>query len=189
LANPNTYRIVLVPHDPAWAVMFCDEATRIAPAFGRTLCRIEHIGSTAIPGIKAKPLIDLLAIVRDIREVDRLTARFVALGYDARGDLGITGRRLFTKRDFYTPTHNVHCYQEGDPEIGYRLKFADYLRAHPPRAAEYSLLKESLAQKFPKDITSYVRGKTSFVKETLRLADAWQRQHQPATPPLDVVLL
>jgi GrpB-like predicted nucleotidyltransferase (UPF0157 family) len=185
LVNPNTYKITLVPHDPAWALMFQQEAARIAPVFGATLCRIEHIGSTAIPGIKAKPLIDLLVIVRDIRAVDRLTSRMVALGYDARGDLGITGRRLFTKRDFYTPTHNVHCYQEGDPEIEYRLKFADYLRAHPQRAAEYSLLKERLAQQFPKDISSYVRGKTRFVKETLRLATA-ESQAVPHPRPTSV---
>ncbi len=155
--------------------MFEVEAARLAPAFGATLLEIRHIGSTAIPGIKAKPVIDLLAIVRDIREVDRSTSRIVSLGYEARGDLGIAGRRLFTKWAFYTPTHNAHCYQEGDPEIRDRLDFADYLRAHPLRAAEYSRLKEALAEKFPRDISSYVRGKTSFVEETLKLAEAWRR--------------
>src|SRR5690349_637940 len=127
LITANTFRITLVPFDPAWAMMFEAEAIRIAPVFGKTLCSIEHIGSTAIPGIKAKPLIDLLVVVHDIREVDRLTSRMVSLGYDARGDLGIAGRRLFTRRDFYTPTHNVHCYQEGDPEIADRRAFGNYL--------------------------------------------------------------
>lgn len=172
MVKTGTFRIVLVPFDPGWAGMFEAEAARLAPVFGAALVQIRHIGSTAIPGIKAKPLIDLLVIVRDIREVDRLTARVVALGYEARGDLGIAGRRLFTKWDFYTPTHNVHCYQEGDPEIDDRLSFGAYLLAHPQRAAEYSRLKESLAQKFPRDISGYVRGKTKFVRETLRLAAA-----------------
>lgn len=164
--------IELVPYDPAWPAQFEAEAARIAPAFGKTLVSIEHIGSTAVAGIKAKPLIDLLVVVGDIREVDRRTARLVAMGYNARGDLGIAGRRLFTRWDFYTPTHNVHCYQQGDAEIADRMDFCAYLRAHPHHAAEYSALKERLAAQHPRDISSYVRGKTAFVMATLRLARA-----------------
>jgi GrpB-like predicted nucleotidyltransferase (UPF0157 family) len=152
--------------------MFAAEAAGIAPTFGNTLISIEHIGSTAVPGIKAKPLIDLLVVVRSIREVDTLTSRITAQGYEARGDLGIEGRRLFTRWNFFTPTHNMHCYQQGNPEIADRLNFCTYLREHPERAAEYSTLKEHLAQKYPRDISAYVRGKTDFVTATLRMAQS-----------------
>lgn len=161
---------MVVPYDPTWAAMFDEEVQRVSPTFGDTLLLIEHIGSTAVPGLASKPPIDLLAVVRDIRTVDALTTDIAAQGYEPRGDLGIAGRRLFTKWNFFTPTHNLHCYQQGDPEIADRVNFSAYLRMHPQRAAEYGALKEELAQQFPRDISAYVRGKTSFVHETLRLA-------------------
>jgi GrpB-like predicted nucleotidyltransferase (UPF0157 family) len=167
-------KVFVVEYDPAWIVMFHEEAARLAAVLGDAVLRIEHVGSTAVPGLQAKPLIDLLPVVTDINRVDDLTPALEEMGYVARGDYGIAGRRLFTKPSLETPTHNVHCYQVGNPEIADRVDFRDYLRAHPEHAADYGALKERLADEFPTDVTSYVKGKNDFVSKTLQLAAAWR---------------
>jgi GrpB-like predicted nucleotidyltransferase (UPF0157 family) len=164
--------IEVVPHDPAWAQAARNESARLLAVFAPRLLRIHHIGSTAIPGIKAKPVIDLLVEVDDIQVIDTYNDRIVGLGYLPKGEYGITGRRFFIKGTEDIRTHHIHVYQAGNADIARHIEFRDYLRVHPKEAQAYSLIKEHLAQKFPHDADNYVKGKTDFIKDIEQKAHA-----------------
>jgi GrpB-like predicted nucleotidyltransferase (UPF0157 family)/GNAT superfamily N-acetyltransferase len=153
--------IEVIPYNPNWPKMFAVEAELIKQALGDNCIAIHHIGSTSVPGLSAKPIIDILPVVQDIQAVDQATAAMEALGYDAKGEYGIAFRRYFQKGG-NTRTHNVHAFQEGDPEIGRYLKFRDWLRTHPADAEAYAQLKQQLANQ-TQDILQYCNGKDSFV--------------------------
>jgi GrpB-like predicted nucleotidyltransferase (UPF0157 family) len=167
--------IEVVPHNPNWGAVFQAEADLLAEIFGSEALAIEHIGSTAIPGIKAKPIIDILIAVKDIERVDSFNEQMIALGYDPRGEFGIPGRRYFSTGHSETdrPRH-VHAFQSDNPQVARHIDFRDYMRAHPDDAQAYSRLKESLAEKFPDDRESYTGGKSEFIREMDRKAAAWK---------------
>lgn len=167
-------RVEVVPHDPAWAQSFQAEAEVIRAILGSEVVAVHHIGSTAIPGISAKPIVDIMVEVRDIARVDAYADRFAAQGYRPMGENGIPGRRYFIKGPDEARTHHVHIFAAGNPEIERHLTFRDYMIAHPEDARAYSRLKEDLAARFPTDIDSYVAGKDAFVKEIDRRAAAWR---------------
>ena len=170
-----TRKIEVVPHNPRWAAMFQTEADQLATVFGSAALAIEHIGSSAIPGIKAKPIIDILVVVEDIERVDNFNEQMMTLGYEPRGEFGIPGRRYFSTghSDADRPRH-VHVFQSGNPQVARHIDFRDYLRAHPDDAQAYSRLKETLAKKFPNDAESYTNGKSDFIREIDRKAAAWK---------------
>ncbi len=167
-------RIFVVPYDPAWDSAYERESGRIAAALGPVLVRMHHIGSTAIPGIHAKPVIDILLEVDHLPRLDAITPAIEALGYEAMGECGIPGRRYFRK-DGPTGerTHNVHAFELDSPNVVRHLAFRDYMRAHPEEAARYGQLKQQLAQDFPEDIDGYMAGKDRYVKEQEARALAW----------------
>lgn len=121
-------KVEVVPYDPSWPELFAAEAKRIREALGPNCTLIHHIGSTSVPGLSAKPIIDILPVVRDILEVDRVTEAMERLGYEAKGENGIAFRRFFEKGK-KVRTHNVHVYEEGDPEIDRYLRFRDWMRS------------------------------------------------------------
>lgn len=166
--------IILVPHNPTWSNLFEVDARRLAAIYGSEVISIHHAGSTAIQGIKAKPILDFLIIVRDIHKIDAYDAKMVSIGYEAIGENGIPGRRFFTKTVGETRVHNVHIFEIGHVEIERMLNFRDYLRAHPQEAQSYSQLKETLAQKFSKDIDSYTEGKSGFINDIIQKAKEWR---------------
>ena len=168
--------VIVTEHDPSFAERAIEEGAAIRRALGECVLVVHHIGSTALP-IPAKPLLDLMPIVRDVTELDapEKLAAMTALGYEARGEYGIAGRRFFTKVDVDgTRTHNVHCFAEGSPEMRRHLDFRDYLLAHPEDAAAYGALKQALAAKHPLDIDAYMDGKDAFIKELERRAARWR---------------
>ena len=167
-------RIQVVPHDPNWSKLFRAEADEITAILGQEVVAIHHIGSTAIPGISAKPIIDLLVEVHDIEKINDFNEEMIELGYQPKGEFGIPGRRFFIKGDDANRTHHIHTFQTGNPRIERHLNFRDYLRAHPEEAQAYSRLKEELAQRFPEDIESYMEGKDGLIKEIEREAQAWR---------------
>ena len=168
--------IVVDPYDPAWVSEFERESRRITQALDDLVVRLHHIGSTAIPGIFAKPIIDMLLEVDDIGELDRKTAALEGLGYEAHGEFGIPGRRYFRKNDHSgVRTHQIHSFQVGSPEIERHLAFRDYMIAHPADARQYSELKRRVATEYPDDIESYMDGKDPFIKKHEAKALAWRR--------------
>jgi len=168
--------VVVLPHDPAWIDAYAAEASLLESAFADNVCAVHHIGSTAIPSVVAKPVIDILIIVRVLELVEAGAQAMRQLGYQVMGEFGIPGRRYFRKDNSAgTRTHHVHVYAVGNSEIQRHLNFRDYLIAHPQRAAEYSQLKLQLVEQNERLGQNYQDGKTEFVQQTDALAATWRR--------------
>ncbi|MET0396751.1 MAG: GrpB family protein [Longimicrobiaceae bacterium] len=168
-------RVKVVPHDPRWRDAFHAEAERVAAALGDNVVAIHHVGSTAIPGIHAKPVIDLLVEVADLAAVDGQAPAMEALGYEAMGEYGIPGRRYFRRDDGEgTRTHNLHAFLAGSAEAERHLAFRDYMIAHPDAARAYGELKRKLAAEHPRSMDAYMDGKDGFIREMDRRAARWR---------------
>jgi GrpB-like predicted nucleotidyltransferase (UPF0157 family) len=170
-------RAEVVPHNPTWRNEFERESKQVASALGANVVAVHHIGSTAIPNIYAKPVIDLLVEVNDITQVDERSSEMEALGYEAMGEFGIPGRRFFRKdNEAGVRTHHVHTFEVASPEIERHLAFRDYMIAHPEDAQQYSELKRALVKKLHgSDIEGYMDGKDEFIKEMEKRAVSWSR--------------
>ena len=168
-------KVEVVPHNSRWREEFEAEAKRVAAALGgENVAAVHHIGSTAIPDIYAKPVIDLLVEVRDIIEVDGRSSAMQSLGYEVMGEFGIPGRRYFRKDDREgIRTHQIHAFETGSAQIERHLAFRDYMIAHPAEARMYSELKRKLAAEHPQSPDEYMDGKDDFIKETDRRAALW----------------
>jgi len=170
--------LTLEPHQTSWACDFNAEAARVRAALGSVLLNLQHIGSTAVSGIFAKPIIDALAEVTSVAALDELAPQMEALGYEALGEFGIPGRRYFRKDDASgMRTHQIHAFAKGSPELTRHLAFRDYLRAHPDVAQAYSLLKQKLVATCRGDFEAYMDGKDAFIKETERKALEWMHRY------------
>lgn len=168
-------KVVVQEYDESWPATFTAEAARLREIFGAELAAIHHIGSTAVPGLPAKPIIDIMPVVQDIARVDELNGKMAAFGYEPCGEFGIKGRRFFRKGG-EDRTHHVHVFQaDNHTEIDRHLSVRNYLRAHPEAALEYGELKARLAKLFPEDIEAYMYGKDDFVKNLEQKALKWQR--------------
>lgn len=164
-------RVELVAHSPQWALRAAAEAARIARAMGPCIVDIHHVGSTAIPGIRAKPVIDLLPVVTSLEALDDAAARLEALGYEWRGEYGIAGRRYCTLDDAAgTRQVQLHCFAAGHAEVERMLLFRDYLRAHPHEARAYEAEKERCRQLHAPDVEAYAEAKTPWIRACERRA-------------------
>ena len=134
-----------------------------------------HVGSTAIPGIKAKPIIDILALVRDIERIDEFNERLQEIGYTPRGEAGIKGRRFFRKHTKPVGFH-LHFYDVTNRSVRSYIDFRDYLIAHPGSAEEYEELKIQLAAKYGHDRPTYTEAKADFIQEILQTALDWKNK-------------
>jgi GrpB-like predicted nucleotidyltransferase (UPF0157 family) len=169
-----SYQVELCPHDPRWAHLATEEARRLADALGDNLIDVQHIGSTAIPGIKAKPTIDLMPRVRTLSALDAQADAITALGYRWRGEFGIPGRRYFSRNHADgRRAFNVHAFQYDCAEIDRHLAFRDYLRAHPEDARAYEAEKERAAALHPDDVLAYNDAKSDWIKACEQRALAW----------------
>ena len=169
-------RATVVPPDPSWPERAHEEAERIARVLPGVLF-IHHIGSTSVPALCAKPVIDLMPVVTDIAAVSAAEGALASLGYEAMGEFGLPGRRYFRKgRD--QRSHHLHVYQVDHPDIARHLAFRDYLRAHPVQRDRYGALKERLAAEVDGDIERYMAGKDPFIKGLEPIASAWWRPVQ-----------
>ncbi|WP_026079856.1 GrpB family protein [Spirulina subsalsa] len=158
-------KVEVVAYNPQWGEMFVAEAEHIASVLGANIVAIHHMGSTAIPGIHAKPIIDLLVEVQDIEQVDEYNAAMERMGYQAMGEFGIATRRYFPKENLEgVRTHHVHIFPAGSEQVKRHLMFRDYLISHPEDAQVYSKLKQDLAQQYPTDIEKYMDGKDGLIK-------------------------
>lgn len=168
-------KIEVVPHQLTWCDAFESESRSIAPALGKNVVALHHIGSTAIPTIHAKPIIDILVEVRDVAEVDERNSAMAALGYEAMGEFGISGRRYFWKdNEAGIRTHHVHVFEVDSMQVKRHLAFRDYMRVHAQEARQYSELKQELARQHPNNAEAYANGKDEFIRIIDRKAAAWQ---------------
>jgi GrpB-like predicted nucleotidyltransferase (UPF0157 family) len=176
-------KVEVIPYQPDWPARFEQEGARLRSVFGEK-ARIHHIGSTSVVGLSAKPVIDILVEVPDIRRVDRLNGQMEALGYEPRGEFGLPGRRYFSREAEGERTHHVHVFKADTAEARRHLAFRNYLRTHPAAAEEYGRLKSQLALRYPEDIQGYMDGKNDFVKEVEAQALAWDLDRRIEIRPL-----
>lgn len=173
--------VKVVPYVPEWRDAFEVESTSIAGALGDNVVDVHHIGSTAIPGIYAKPIIDVLVEVKDLVKVDAQNLAMQAIGYDAKGEYGIPQRRYFRKNSSDKNgsegrrTHHLHIYEVGSHQVARHLAFRDYMIAHPETAQKYSGLKRKLAREHSTNRAKYIDGKDGFIKAIDRKALQWRR--------------
>jgi GrpB-like predicted nucleotidyltransferase (UPF0157 family) len=160
-------RVVVVDYDPEWPRVFEVLRAGVWEAVRDLADGIEHIGSTSVPSLAAKPIIDMAIIVASADKVAPAIERLAGIGYVHRGNLGIEDREAFHNPPGL-PAHHLYLCPSGSLGLINPLKLRDYLRKHPHAAAAYGRLKKSLAAQFPEDIDSYVSGKTDFILEILR---------------------
>ncbi|MEH2922170.1 GrpB family protein [Samsonia erythrinae] len=154
--------ITVVDYDPQWATDYATAARAIMQALGEVAVRIHHIGSTAVPGLPAKPVIDMLLEVVALSDLDRLENVMVDLDYCPRGENGIARRRYYTKGGD-ARTHHLHAFVVGDEHIQRHLSFRDYLRANPAVCAEYAAIKRAAALACDNDAAVYSQLKNDFI--------------------------
>ncbi len=161
--------IYLIPWDPAWPEHFEQERSHLLTALGSRLVAVEHIGSTAVPGLDAKPVIDLLGGVRSMAEADELLAPLVALGWDTSSEFNATlpDRRFLLRWPGGVRTHHLHLVVHGGEAWLARLRFRDQLRADPTLAGEYARLKHALAHAHRADREAYTDAKGAFIARVL----------------------
>ncbi|MHA1636991.1 MAG: GrpB family protein [Candidatus Thorarchaeota archaeon] len=167
-------RIEVVPHKPEWSEMYHSEAKKIRNALDFEVITLYHIGSTSIPHIRAKPIIDILAEVHDIEKMDSFNNELKEIGYKARGENGLPGRRYYIKDTDSRRTHHLHIFQIDNPEVQRLVDLRDYLITHPEDADIYSEMKERLVIENSGNRDSYVDGKNGFIKELNRRAKDWK---------------
>ena len=175
-------QIILETHKPSWLEKFQQEAKSLQKIFGQEMLSIHHIGSTSIADIKAKPIIDILVVLKDTDGISGFDVDMIQLGYVVRGQCldaevpGTVGRFYYSKNIDDIRSHQVHIMKIGHEDIEAKLAFRDYLRQHPDIAKRYTKLKEIVAKQNPNDIVGYINGKNDFIKSTIVDALAWYRR-------------
>jgi len=169
--------IVVCDYDPNWPALFEQERTSITNALGASALAIEHVGSTAVPGLPSKPIIDLLVGVVSLEQAtQRCIAPMEARGYKYVPEYAswLPGELFFRKGPPGPWTHHVHVMEPSHPRWEALVVFRDYLRAHPEAARAYAGIKRALAASSKADIAAYRTGKTTFVEATTAKARAWR---------------
>jgi GrpB-like predicted nucleotidyltransferase (UPF0157 family) len=163
--TPGKYPTLIREYDLAWPDRFAALAARVQTALGDVMLRVEHVGSTAVPGLAAKPIVDLDVVVSrtDLPEAMR---RLANLGYVHEGDLGIAGREAFRWPAGWE-RHHLYVVAEDAAELGRHLAFRDALRGDAVLRDQYAALKRSLAAQHPHDIKARTQGKAAFIMATL----------------------
>jgi len=158
-------QVELVPYTPQWDRLFREEAARLKSVLGSYVVDIQHIGSTAIPGIMAKPILDIAVALKHISDVEKCIAPLEALGYEYKGEQAeIKGWHFFTKGKGDVKTHHLHMVEHSSDFWVTRLLFRDYLRERRDLAEAYVRLKQDLAQQFHDARKAYTDGKADFIQ-------------------------
>jgi len=166
--------LIIVPYDPTWPEMFEAEAARIRKALGDLACRVDHVGSTGVPGLGAKPVIDIQVSVRQLRPMTTYMIPLHDLGYTHSPHPDDVDYPFFHRPAEWPHTHHIHVCQQGSVEERRHLAFRDSLRGHPAVAADYCAVKLSVASHFDADSfesrNAYADAKCSFIEPIVRRA-------------------
>jgi GrpB-like predicted nucleotidyltransferase (UPF0157 family) len=168
--------VIIEDYDPRWPERFETLRMRIDAALGPLVAAIEHVGSTAVPGLAAKPIIDIDVLLRSDSDLPLAIGRLGTLGYEHQGNLGIAGREAFrvpaadVSHHLYVCPPNSQAYLE-------HLAFRDHLRSHPEEARGYELLKRLLACQYGNDRDGYTQAKSEFIEAILRRAKLAGAEH------------
>lgn len=153
-----------------WPEAFEEERDRLVAVLGPLALAVEHVGSTSVPGLCAKPVIDIAIGVTDLLTGKECVAALSALGYEYKGDAGIPGRHFFAKGSPENRTHYVHVEPLNGMLWRNHILFRDYLRCHPDEVVAYGQLKRALAEKFSEDRDAYALGKNNYIESIIRTA-------------------
>lgn len=170
-------KIAVLDYDPAWAVEFGELKQIVAAQLSGLILGVEHVGSTAVVGLAAKPVIDIDIIIDAVSQLNKIIPKLADLGYVFRGDLGIQDRYAFSATADYVPItpsgrkwipHHLYCCVLGSPSLENHLILRDALRNNQTLANEYASLKKQLADFHPYDMDAYIEGKSSFIGQILK---------------------
>lgn len=163
--------VIISDYDPRLPILYEEEKVKILSVVERKVVAIEHIGSTAVPGLGAKPIIDIMIAIRHLADVESCVQPLQCINYEYMGEYGIPGRYLFRKPPgsllSVTRTHNLHMVEQGSDFWERHLLFRDFLRVHPEVAKQYYELKKELATKYGSDRDAYSEAKTSFIESVI----------------------
>lgn len=165
----RTSYVTVIPYSDQWERDFLKIKDEIKSALGELAESIEHVGSTSVRGLSAKPVIDIDVVISDSSVLSDVIAALGRIGYQHEGDLGITGREAFRYdgKD-HLQKHHLYVCPDDSSELKKHIAFRDYLRSHPEAAAEYSRIKEEGAALYPEDIDRYIEYKTPFIEKIYR---------------------
>ena len=162
----RTKRVVVVPYDQAWKNAFEEIKTEIEAEIGDLIIGIEHVGSTSVEGMSAKPCIDIDVIIKDYSVFGEIVRKLGAIGYIHEGDLGIKDREAFKYTDKpHLMLHHLYVCPQYSEELRRHIAFRDFLRRTPEAVRKYSLVKEKAAALFPDEIEQYIAFKAPCIEE------------------------
>ena len=166
----QTKRVVVLPYDEKWKFAFEEIKNEIDAALGDRILGIEHIGSTSVKGMSAKPCIDIDVIIKDYSVFDEIVEKLGAIGYIHEGNLGIKDREAFKYTNKpHLMTHHLYVCPEYSKELHRHVTFRDFLRQNTEAVRKYSLIKEQAAELFPNSIDKYIEHKTPCIEELYSL--------------------
>ena len=171
--------VVIVPYDPQWPRTFESLREVYLRALGDLAVAVEHVGSTSVPGLAAKPIIDVDVVFRSCDDLPGVVGLLAVLGYRHQGDIGVPGREAFAREGGDVPrdgggrcwpAHHLYVCASDSDELRQHLTFRDWLRGNPAAVAEYAMLKHHLADVYRDDRDGYSDAKTDFIEEALKRA-------------------
>ena len=164
-----TNSVVVLPYDEQWEQAFAHIKDEIQEALGPLALRIEHVGSTSVRGLSAKPIIDIDVVIKDYSVFAAILTALEEIGYHHEGDLGIASREAF-KYDGkeHLQKHHLYVCPQDSAELKRHVAFRNYLRSNPEAVIEYSRIKEEGAALYPKDIEKYIQHKSPFIEKIYR---------------------
>ena len=159
-------RVIVKPYDISWKQAFEDIKSELDEALGNLALRIEHVGSTSVEGLSAKPIIDIDVVIENESKLGQVIEAFGRIGYHHEGNLGIPGREAFKyEGKEHLMKHHLYVCAEDAAELKRHISFRDYLRSHPEAVAEYSRIKEEGARLYPEDMDKYIEYKSSLIEK------------------------
>lgn len=165
--------VVLLPHEKEWEESAREVIGRLRGILGDNAADIQHVGSTAIPSVCAKPIVDIVLGIRSLADLGRYTAELEEAGFIDRGE-DQPGQRLYVLGDPDMRTHHIHSVVYGSEPWRNYLNFRDYMNSHAEAAAAYETLKEDLAVRYANERKAYTAGKEEFIQSVLRAAEVWR---------------
>jgi len=159
--------VQVVPYNPEWAKSFEEEKSKLQKAFSGRLLSIEHVGSTAVPGLAAKPLIDMMAAIPALSQYHEYVEELHKFGYEYMPGRVFDDRVFFPKGPRSKRTHHLNLVEVGSEQWHTTLNFRDYLRDHADKRKEYQELKENLAKLYPNNCEAYTKAKNQFIQDVL----------------------
>ena len=162
----QTKKVIVLPYDSAWKTAFEDIRAELDAALGNLAIAIEHVGSTSVVGMSAKPIIDIDVVIPDYTVFDDVVQRLAQIGYTHEGDLGIKDREAFKYTDKpHLQKHHLYVCPQNSAELHRHITFRDFLRGNPDAVKTYSAVKETAAERYPDDIDGYINYKSPCIEE------------------------